>query len=61
MRANWNFRFLTTLVLLLSITISRAENNPLRVVEYKLPNGLTVWLNEDHHQPKIYGDRKSVV
>lgn len=55
MRANWNFRFLTTLFLLLSITISRAENNPLKVVEYKLPNGLTVWLNEDHHQPKIYG------
>jgi len=25
------------------------------VREYILDNGLTVWLNEDHHQPKIFG------
>ena len=27
----------------------------LQVKEYKLTNGMTVWLNEDHSQPKIYG------
>ncbi len=34
----------------------QAENlKTLRVDEYKLDNGLTVWLNEDHSQPKIFG------
>lgn len=27
----------------------------LRVRAYKLSNDLTVWLNEDHSQPKIFG------
>ena len=27
----------------------------LKVVECKLENGLTVWLNEDHSQPKVFG------
>ena len=27
----------------------------LNVKEYKLSNGLSVWLNEDHSQPKIFG------
>lgn len=27
----------------------------LKVKEYKLKNGLTVWLNEDHSQPKVFG------
>lgn len=27
----------------------------LQVNEYKLKNGLTVWLNEDHNQPKVFG------
>jgi predicted Zn-dependent peptidase len=27
----------------------------LMVKEYKLSNGLTVWLNEDHSQPKVFG------
>lgn len=27
----------------------------LEVKEYKLENGLTVWLNEDHSQPKVFG------
>ncbi|MCC8154230.1 MAG: insulinase family protein, partial [Tannerellaceae bacterium] len=27
----------------------------LEVKEYKLSNGLTVWLNEDHNQPKVFG------
>jgi predicted Zn-dependent peptidase len=29
--------------------------DPLQVKEYKLSNGLTVWLNEDHSQPKVFG------
>ena len=29
--------------------------NALEVKELKLGNGLTVWLNEDHSQPKVYG------
>ena len=28
---------------------------PLVVSEYKLQNGFTVWINEDHTQPKVYG------
>lgn len=28
---------------------------PLQVHEYTLSNGLTVWLNEDHSQPKVFG------
>ena len=32
------------------------KNNPLAVKELKLSNGLTVWLNEDHSQPKVYGE-----
>lgn len=27
----------------------------LQIKEYKLSNGLTIWLNEDHSQPKIFG------
>ena len=27
----------------------------LRVKELKLSNGMTVWLNEDHSQPKVFG------
>ncbi len=31
------------------------DSKVLKVNEYKLENGLTVWLNEDHSQPKIFG------
>ena len=35
---------------------SQAEDlNSLKVKEYRLENGLTVWLNEDHSQPKVFG------
>lgn len=34
---------------------SQAEDlNALKVKEYRLENGLTVWLNEDHSQPKVF-------
>ena len=42
---------------IIAILGSAAENNnPLEVKELKLSNGLTVWLNEDHSQPKVYGE-----
>ena len=35
---------------------SQAEDlNALKVKEYRLETGLTVWLNEDHSQPKVFG------
>ncbi len=30
-------------------------SDPLEVKELKLKNGLTVWMNEDHSQPKVFG------
>lgn len=35
--------------------ISAQLPEALQVKEYKLKNGLTVWVNEDHSQPKAYG------
>jgi len=32
-----------------------AQNNVLQVRELTLSNGMQVWLNEDHSQPKVYG------
>ncbi|MDR2916837.1 MAG: insulinase family protein [Tannerella sp.] len=34
---------------------SQSPQNLLRVSEYTLSNGLTVWLNEDHSTPRIFG------
>jgi len=31
------------------------QDNPLKVETYQLPNGLTVYLNEDHNMPMVYG------
>ena len=41
--------------MLLSSIISLQASAQLAVKEYKLSNGLTVWLNEDHSQPKVFG------
>ena len=38
-----------------STQTTEGVGNPLEVKELKLANGLTVWLNEDHTQPKVYG------
>ena len=48
---------LLLLSLCLTVTIgSRAQQSDLlNVKETTLSNGMTVWLNEDHTQPKIYG------
>jgi len=36
-------------------TKEKKAGNPLDVKEVRLANGLTVWLNEDHSQPKVFG------
>ena len=38
-----------------ALTASAQSVGALEVKELKLSNGLTVWLNEDHSQPKVYG------
>lgn len=35
--------------------LAAQSSKALEVKEYKLENGLTVWLNEDHTQPKVFG------
>lgn len=40
----------------LSLNMATSQTlGTLQVNEYKLSNGLTVWINEDHSQPKIFG------
>lgn len=51
------------MLLLVLATLAQAEAQgvkkrmpeSLQVKELKLKNGMTVWLNEDHSQPKVYG------
>lgn len=38
-----------------SLQMQGKDTNALQVKEYKLDNGLTIWLNEDHSQPKVFG------
>lgn len=40
-----------TVLLLIALSITAQ----LQVKELKLSNGMTVWLNEDHSQPKVFG------
>lgn len=40
---------------MLFLSIQAEDLNALKVKEYRLENGLTVWLNEDHSQPKVFG------
>ena len=40
---------------LLSGSAHAQLSESLNVKEFKLSNGLAVWLNEDHSQPKIFG------
>ncbi|MDF9828798.1 M16 family metallopeptidase [Parabacteroides sp. PF5-6] len=35
--------------------LSAQVSEPLRIKEHTLSNGMTVWLNEDHTQPKVFG------
>jgi len=50
------FRILTMAILLLHTLMAAAQQpRSLQVEQFTLKNGLTVWLNEDHSQPKVYG------
>lgn len=46
--------FFTAMLACLSVA-SSGQNDALKVEEIKLGNGLTVWINEDHSQPKVFG------
>ena len=43
------------LFFLVVILTSLRVNAQLQVKEFTLSNGMTVWLNEDHSQPKVFG------
>ena len=43
------------MILALACHANAQTPSPLEVKELKLSNGMTVWLNEDHSQPKVYG------
>lgn len=49
----------TTATIIMMLALACHANaqtpSPLDVKELKLSNGMTVWLNEDHSQPKVYG------
>jgi len=49
-----NILFVALLTLSASVYSTEIPES-LRVKEYKLSNGLTVWLNEDNSQPKVFG------
>ena len=47
---------LTMMLFATGTNLLTAQNTKaLEVKEHKLDNGLTVWLNEDHSQPKVFG------
>lgn len=50
-----NFKILILLFLLSAMPFCLSAGNPLEVKTYKLANGLTVYLNEDHSKPEIFG------
>lgn len=43
------------LLMLATWHVQAQQPKALEVKQLKLSNGLTVWLNEDHSQPKVYG------
>ena len=50
--------FLTLFLFLLTGAAAQAQRPSapqLTVTEHQLSNGMTVWLNEDHSQPKVFG------
>ncbi len=44
-----------TLLTMLAVSVGAQTPNVLEVKELTLSNGMKVWLNEDHSQPKVYG------
>lgn len=50
-----NLKILMMTLTYCSLSAQAQEKSELKVKEYILDNGLTVWLNEDHSQPKVFG------
>ncbi|MDR2533586.1 MAG: insulinase family protein [Tannerellaceae bacterium] len=48
-------RLLTVALLSCGNTMSGQAAGPVRVWSHTLSNGMTVWMNEDHSQPKVFG------
>lgn len=49
-------RTILGLIAIAWLSVSFTQSNPyLEVKKFTLDNGLTVWLNEDHSQPEIFG------
>ena len=48
-------RYLSLLSAVLLAAALFAQSPALQVTELHLSNGMTVWLNEDHSQPKVFG------
>jgi len=48
-------RIIFLLTAILSSVVVNEAYGQLQVKEFKLKNGMTVWLNEDHSQPKVFG------
>ena len=49
------FVFLFCLLLTAVMAVGAQEPSPLQVQELTLSNGMKVWLNVDHSQPKVFG------
>ena len=47
--------FAVSFAFCVSFVFSQTSRPPLQVKEYVLSNGLTVWLNEDHSRPQVFG------
>ena len=47
--------FLMSLAVLGNAKVQSSLPQSLQVKELKLGNGMTVWINEDHSQPKVFG------
>lgn len=47
--------FLSIMMVTCTALLSAQTTESLQVKEHTLSNGMTVWLNEDHSQPKIFG------
>ena len=51
----FNRIFLAVLLPVFACAALAQKSKPLEVKEHKLSNGINVWLNEDHSQPKVFG------
>ncbi len=47
--------YLAFLLNVAAMATAVGQSSPLTVHELRLSNGMQVWLNEDHSQPKVYG------